>query len=257
MMKWTIANVVVLCFAVSGVSAFSTASRTNRMFPVPPTSFSFVAPRVSFCTKAGFSNPLHMAFIGGEDPRNDMVPLVPFEFPSESLTNDVQAIAASLVAPAESEYAVEQTRSTTLPWWDQPSVLVGRGLALLAAAIYGTNFAAVKILNDSLPVSLAASLRFGIGAAAFAISVALSERKRDRKEEGEQYFQVYDAGEDVIPVSKAELHKERTDAMWAGGEVGLCYSLGYIAQAIAFQMGVASYHRATILSHRTQSQAIH
>jgi hypothetical protein len=58
----------------------------------------------------------------------------------------------------ESEYSVTQ-QTTTLPWWDQPSVTTGRLLALVAAAIYGTNFASVKILSDSLPVSLGKSLR--------------------------------------------------------------------------------------------------
>lgn len=130
------------------------------------------------------------------------------------------------------DYAVEQTR-TSAKWFDQPTVLQGRIMALVAAAFYGTNFASIKILNDSLPVSLGASLRFGIGALAVSTVVLASERARDEKEAAHQYFQVYDAGEEVFPVSKAELYKERTDATFAGFEVGLWYSVGCIVQAIA------------------------
>lgn len=155
---------------------------------------------------------------------------------SESSPADLTPVSfagVSSVSAMESDYAVEQKRSSPFLWLEQPSLIVGRGLALVAAAVYGTNFASVKILSDSLPVSLSASLRFGIGAVVYTSFVLLSERWRDEKEAGDQYFQVYEAGEEVIPVSKAELYKERTDATWAGAEVGLWYAIGYICQAIA------------------------
>uniref|UniRef100_A0A7S3L6W3 EamA domain-containing protein n=1 Tax=Amphora coffeiformis TaxID=265554 RepID=A0A7S3L6W3_9STRA len=223
-------KLVLWCSALGGVSSFLAA---------PPLSLP--RTQTSFLSSSGVSHPsrqrrvkhdrpslaLPMAFVGGE---------------GNAALEDVSYAAATMAEPyasdlvkAEADYAVEQS-SAHLPWLEQPSLLVGRCLALAAAAIYGTNFAAVKLLSDSLPVSLSASLRFGIGAIATTAVVLVSEYNRDKAEAGEQYFQLYEASEEdpeVIPVSKAELYKERTDAMWAGAEVGLWYAVGYIVQALA------------------------
>lgn len=176
-----------------------------------------------------------MAFVGGSEG-NSMEDMSYSATVEPYSSSDSVGLDFPADSTAEPGYAVEQA-SASLPWWEhQPSLMVGRCLALLASAVYGTNFAAVKILGDSLPVSLSASLRFGIGAIGMAAIVLITEHNRDKMEAGEQYFQVYEAtGEEpeFIPVSKAELYKERTDAMWAGAEVGLWYAIGYIVQAIA------------------------
>lgn len=80
---------------------------------------------------------------------------------------------------------------------------------------------------------LGASLRFGLGALGVSIIVLVQEYLRDKKDAGSQFFQVYESGEEILPVSKAELHKERLDATLAGMEVGGWYSIAFIAQAIA------------------------
>ena len=229
-----------LSFVVSGALGFAPglflSSQRRGLQSLSPRG------KVVGNVKHTFSSSARMASLvennGGELPQlptmNDTIAFaaVPSE---ESFALDASS-TTNLVVEEVFDYVVEQTSTTSslASFWEQPSVLVGRGLALLAAAVYGTNFAAVKILNDSLPVSLAASLRFGIGFFAMAAAVLWSERNRDAQEAGDQYFQVYgEAGQDVIPVSKAELYKERADAMWAGAEVGLWYAVGYIVQAIA------------------------
>jgi hypothetical protein len=83
-----------------------------------------------------------MTFLSGEPMNETVVP---------SKEQESSASSFDLV-DASSDYSVTQT--SALPWYDQPSVTMGRLLALFAAAIYGTNFASVKILSDSLPVSL-------------------------------------------------------------------------------------------------------
>jgi len=224
-------TLVLWCSALGGVSAFVASAPPSLSLPRTQPSLFAAVPSSIFTHSLQrrvnhdrTSRALHMAFVGSEgNPLED----VPYAAAVEPYASDL--------VTAEVNYAVEQS-STNLPWLEQPSLLVGRCLALVAAAIYGTNFAAVKLLGDSLPVSLSASLRFGIGAIATTAVVLMSEYNRDKAEAGKQYFQMYEASEEgpgVIPVSKAELYKERTDAMWAGAEVGLWYAVGYIVQALA------------------------
>ena len=227
----------VLLFGVSlrgGTLGFAPgflSSRTYRTLS-PRSKVGNVKPSSCSSSSAKMAALVESSGEAVKPPLNDTISFAAAS--SELFALDTSSSALPAQQEEYNNYAVEQTSLlTATSFWEQPSVLMGRGLAVLAAAIYGTNFAAVKILNDSLPVSLAASLRFGIGLAGVAAAVLWSEHCRDANEAGEQYFQVYENGEEVIPVSKAELYKERTDAMWSGAEVGLWYSAGYIAQAVA------------------------
>lgn len=96
---------------------------------------------------------------------------------------------------------------------DHPDLNMGRFLVLLASAIYGTNFAVVKLLDDTMPLSISATLRFGLAAA--VVSTIVLSRESD----------------DVEP----KVHKERNMAFWGGVEIGLWYCIGYIAQAEGLQ----------------------
>mmetsp|Transcript_58417 Transcript_58417/g.142876 ORF Transcript_58417/g.142876 Transcript_58417/m.142876 type:complete len:501 (+) Transcript_58417:280-1782(+) len=96
---------------------------------------------------------------------------------------------------------------------ENPSEQTGRLLVLAASAIYGTNFATVKLLDDVMPLSLSAMLRFSIAAGVVAAFVLGRER------------------DDV----DAMVGKERNLAFWSGAEIGLWYSIGYLAQAEGLQ----------------------
>jgi hypothetical protein len=234
---------VVLCYYTVGVSAFSTHNRHVSKQPKGILSVPSILGRESFTSVVGHyagdtSSSLHMAFVGGDPVNEEAMVLVPP--PSNPLQLEPEVSPAARVntmttVHMESDYAVEQTRSElSLPFWEQPSVWVGRLMALTAAAMYGTNFASIKILNDSLPVSLASSLRFGMGALGFSIFVLLAETATD----------------DKIPAgSHAELYKERAGATWAGGEVGLWYAVGCIAQAVALLEVDASKVRSLCVYH--------
>lgn len=96
---------------------------------------------------------------------------------------------------------------------DAPTLLMGRILVLVASLIYGTNFAIVKMLDDTLPLSISATLRFGLAAAVVAALVLSKE----------------DENVEAIVV------KERNLAMSSGLEIGMWYCIGYICQAEGLQ----------------------
>ena len=80
---------------------------------------------------------------------------------------------------------------------------------IVAAAIYGTNFATVKMLDTALPLSISAALRFGLAAA--VVSSVVFTQESDK------------VGPGII--------KDRHMAMMGGMEIGFWYCIGYICQA--------------------------
>ena len=86
-------------------------------------------------------------------------------------------------------------------------ILVARGLLIGAAALYGTNFALVKVMGEQLPVGLSTTLRFGIASLS---TMPWLLRPTE---------------------TPAEADTARGAAI-AGFEVGLWNSIGYIAQAV-------------------------
>ena len=90
-----------------------------------------------------------------------------------------------------------------------------RILVLIAASLYGTNFASVKILDSHVPIAAGASLRFGL--AALACAPFLFSRGSD---------------------------EAKGSAGWApilaGLEIGAWNSAGYLAQAVGLETTDAS-----------------
>jgi hypothetical protein len=115
---------------------------------------------------------------------------------------------ASYPLEIEQGGTLSQRFSGVMQILDSPTLRQGRILVLVAAAIYGTNFPIVKMLDDSLPLSISATLRFGLAAAVVAAIVLGRE------------------DDDVEPI----VAKERVLAMNSGMEIGLWYCIGYIFQ---------------------------
>lgn len=147
----------------------------------------------------------------------------------------------------------EQRRRLSLPPQLVPllqdPVLTGRALVVAASAIYGTNFATVKMLNAELPTSAAAALRFSLAAAAVLTALAMKEAGRGGGE-----FAAADT------VDRAD----RGPASLLGFEVGIWYCFGYLFQAWGLHTVDASKVRrrgwccflrpfAVALSHHTTS----
>ena len=85
-----------------------------------------------------------------------------------------------------------------------------RFLLLGAAALYGTNFAMIKLLGDTMPVGISSTLRFGMAA-----SVCMPWLVMNRKEDS-------------------------PEVSWLGFEVGCWNAIGYIVQAIGLDTTEAS-----------------
>jgi len=92
------------------------------------------------------------------------------------------------------------------------SPMTARALVLMAAAIYGTNFAAVKVLDESMPILVSATLRFGLAATVVSSMTGAS------------------------PIN---------EATQGGMQVGVWYGLGYLSQAYALSAVDASKVRVS------------
>ena len=111
---------------------------------------------------------------------------------------------------------------------DDPSLSFARGLILLASAVYGTNFAMVKMLDEQVPFAVSAALRFCLAATAVTTLVL----------RGEQQQQMQQAlVDDKVLV---EQRQERWAATLAGCEIGAWYCLGYLCQSMGLQTADAS-----------------
>lgn len=95
---------------------------------------------------------------------------------------------------------------------EQDAIWKARLLLVGAAALYGTNFSLVKILGDTMPVSVSSALRFGL--AALATMPWLLKQEEDEE--------------------------AARGATLAGLEVGMWNSVGYIAQAVGLATTDAS-----------------
>ena len=116
---------------------------------------------------------------------------------------------------------------------DNPSVTFARVLILGASAVYGTNFAMVKLLDEQMPLAVSAALRFGLAATVVTTLVLQGEQRHDQQQQQHQSATTSHA------VTK-ELKKERQAATWAGMEIGGWYCLGYLCQAMGLQTADAS-----------------
>jgi len=96
-----------------------------------------------------------------------------------------------------------------------------RLLLIIAAALYGTNFTCVKMLDESVPVGISATLRFALATlATLPWLVGPSDK----------------------PLQHDAVEKDATHfaAAIAGFEVGIWNSIGYISQAVGLESSDAS-----------------
>ena len=100
-------------------------------------------------------------------------------------------------------------QSWTVQLMEEPSLIAGRVLVIAAAAIYGTNFASIKMLNEILPTGVSAVARFGLAAVLVSALVLQTEG----------------------PTTSLKIQEERRQATVMGLEIGGWYSVAYLAQA--------------------------
>jgi hypothetical protein len=126
----------------------------------------------------------------------------------ESLSSFTQTTAVE-PAPTSSGASVADATSTGGVSSPPLSLWQGRAIVIGAAAIYGTNFAAIKLLDQVIPLAASAAIRFTLAAAVVSAAVAWNESKK----------------------GKVPFDSETSEPWWLGGEVGAWYWLGYLCQA--------------------------
>lgn len=123
-----------------------------------------------------------------------------------------------------------------------------RFLLLVSAALYGTNFTMVKIMNESIPAEIGTSLRFALGAAA---TLPWLLRPSSTKDSQNAKILLTDDLENqtALGTSKQQLDKvqERPiiddvvlGSLLAGFEIGIWNTLGYLSQSVGLQTTAAS-----------------
>lgn len=105
---------------------------------------------------------------------------------------------------------------------DSPTLSFGRTLVILASAIYGTNFATIKVLDSELPLSISAALRFTLAATVVSMIVIGQEERQQAINN--------------IAIVDPKIVKERTAAFYSGCEIGAWYCAGYLCQAEGLEL---------------------
>ena len=144
------------------------------------------------------------------DARSSLLPSVRMQFQDTAFPQNRNNLPLhyhqSQISTSYNEGDDEITARTSSP----EDVWTARYLLLGAAALYGTNFALIKLLGDTMPVGISSTLRFG-----FAAGVLFPWLIMDRKQD---WLQV----------------------TWLGFEVGLWNSIGYVTQAVGLETTEAS-----------------
>ena len=155
-------------------------------------------------------------------------------FQIEHISNIFPLTKSSSGGTEQSIISAERRKDSTppaspgLPSLQLSDVWKARLLLILAAALYGTNFTCVKMLDETVPVGISTMLRFALASLAtlpWLVGKSGSDKQSLSKEN--------DAVEkDAMPTSLA--------AAIAGLEVGAWNSIAYISQAVGLESSDAS-----------------
>jgi drug/metabolite transporter (DMT)-like permease len=140
-----------------------------------------------------------------------------------------QGTMVETVEPPTAPLVASTAASPTPP---DDVIMRARLLLLGAAALYGTNFAAVKLLvhgADSMPVGVSSTLRFGLAALATLPWLLKTS-------------------DETSTTTTTTSSNVALDAVKSGLEVGMWNSLGYVAQAVGLEMGTQASTSAFLCS---------
>lgn len=119
----------------------------------------------------------------------------------------------------------------------QQAIFIARLLLFGAAALYGTNFSCVKLLDATeLPIGLSSTLRFALAALATSPWLFLSNKHH---QEAAKTAVESDFSRAEVEAPEFWITSE-WGALVAGLEVGFWNSFGYVAQAIGLEATLAS-----------------
>lgn len=150
---------------------------------------------------------------------------------SEELSQ--QRLTSVISQTSQSKYPSFGFLQNFNPFKNDPNkeLITARALLIGAAALYGTNFALVKILDEHVPVGASTSLRFGLAALATMSWLVPSQN----------------AADDSKIIDNAAKSALSWGPIFAGMEIGFWNSVGYIAQAVGLATIDASKVRISLL----------
>jgi drug/metabolite transporter (DMT)-like permease len=150
--------------------------------------------------------------------------------------NDVSASLSGSSVPSVCGNSRILPKENTDDLADEQGVWRARWLLVAAAALYGTNFSVVKLLNDEMPVGISTSLRFGLAALAtlpWLVQGFLPKLNLKAND--------FDRSEIQLGIARSDQEfSRRVKATMYGLEIGLWNSIGYVAQAVGLETTLAS-----------------
>lgn len=123
---------------------------------------------------------------------------------------------------------LQERKELSLAMPENLSIEMGRLLVMIAAALCGTNFSAVKLLNQAMPLAASAALRFSLAAIVVTVMVVGQEKTQQEK-------------------TTQQEENKRGVATLMGVEVGAWYCLGYLCQAYGLHTVDASKVRPLVI----------
>jgi len=148
-----------------------------------------------------------------------------------TITWDEEEIFNSVIQPAVSyTEEIDQSRNALMGLSD---VWKARILLIISAALYGTNFTVVKILNDYIPTEIGAVLRFSLAAGVTLPWLFKSSSEEKTANENLNYKKFSESGiSHHLPIDNSIINLSFMDTpIFAGLEVGVWTAIGYLAQA--------------------------
>ena len=179
--------------------------------------------------------PLHASTFVNKGKASELSDLQGFELDLfeqklhyEELINGTSTYAASIhiLEDLESTMIMETKSGLNKIWY-------ARLLLVLSAALYGTNFTFVKVMNENLPVQDGNILRFLVAALA-TLPWLFQPVQKGGKAESIQTHHFMFLG-DILPVSS-----KRLKVLLTGFDIGCWTGLGYVAQAFGLETTRAS-----------------
>jgi len=136
--------------------------------------------------------------------------------------------------------ATKESSKTQHIEYETKEKYVARVLVLIAAALYGTNFTIVKIMNESIPVGIGTVLRFGL-ASVCTLPWLLSPLQEETQSSESNYILQESGIDDNLSSNILQFNFPFSFVVsMTGMEIGLWNSIGYWAQAVGLETTAAS-----------------
>lgn len=158
-------------------------------------------------------------------------------FPDENKakeSNPMSSVALAGGGPSDNNMKNDQiSRGISAVW-------KARLLLLASAALYGTNFTFVKVLNENVPVQLGTAMRFLLAALVTSPWLFRSTMPVHESSTGKAVGEMENSSSAINNSNAGSLMNDQYGVLLGGMEVGTWNAIGYLAQAIGLETTHAS-----------------